>query len=289
MDKLLIPLKTTTTAHAQDGGDYLTPIDTKQNHRTTSDHILNTPEDALEALKSKPDLDLFTKVLVWLDPDQKRNDSFNIKVPSPKVAPIIFILIEEIIPNYWRVLKEGHYRLKKLILRCLSSIAGLGAITARLRVLLDLKDNAQQDVESTGNGKSLMIEDMLDILQNILKKDVFIAKMWEDISSLIFSVPQRTLMWKELISSIAEGRILSLSGEADQILNKSNATIKDRVWLADGNQYAAWLGRDIDYMIKTLKPHDNEAQKALTRLLEKALKLGYTGEQSQSRDSVFTF
>lgn len=287
MNGLLTPLKTIKTADVQGTDDHLVPIVSTEKLPANRDHALQSPEDALEALKSKPDLDLLTRVLLWLDPARERDDHFTIKVPSPKAAPIIFVLVEDIILNYWRVLKEDQDKPKKLLVRCLSSIAGLGAISARLRALLDLKD-AHNHSKSQESGKNLFIEDLLDVLQNILKKDIFVAMMWKEISSLVTNMPQRFLMWKELVSFIAAGRILSLAGEADHVLNESSSSIRGQSWLGDGNQYATWLGRNIVHMIAALEKQDIEAQKALVQLVGKALTLGYTGERNELDASIDT-
>ncbi len=285
MDGLLTPLKTIKTADIQSIDDQLLHIAPGHKSHKITDHVLQSPEDALEVLKSKPDLDLLIKVLLWLDPARESSDQFVIKVPGPKTAPIVFILVEEIIPNYWRVLNEGQKIPLKLIIRCLSSVAGLGAISSRLRVLLDIKEDAQNHSKNQEFGKSLLIEDLLDVLQKIVKKDAFVLKMWKDIGAMVSNVPQRALMWKELISFVAAGRILSLAGEADHILNKSSLSIKAQSWLGDGNQYAAWLGRNIAYMMAVLDKKDTKARRALAQLVCKALTLGYTGERS----GLYTF
>ena len=285
MDDLLSPVKITTTGDIRRADDQIVVIASRQEPHTNSQYPFHSPEDALAALKSKPDFDLLTGVLQWLDPARIRDDHFNVKVPGPKVSQILFVLVEEIIPNYWRVLKDGGSSNKdkqvKLIVRCLSSIAGIGVIIARLRVLLDLKDEAPNQSKNKGMGKNPLIEDMLDVLQSVVHRDSFLSRTWKDLSSLVTNSSQRNLMWKELISSVAGGRVLSIAGEADHKLNESDSNVKDRSWLGDGNQYSTWLGRNVAYMITLLDQDNVEAQRPLARLLEKALKLGYTGEQSQ--------
>ena len=290
MNELLNPVRTTTTSDIQRAHDQLVAVPPGEKRCGHVKRAFQSPEDALEVLQSKPDLDLLIRVLQWLDQSCIRNDQFNIKVPGPKATPILFVLVENIIPDYWRHLKDGNSseqdKQVKLIVRCLSSIAGIGVIITRLRILLDRTDEAQSHSKSEGNGKDFLIADILDVLQHVAQKDKFLLRIWKDNISLITNIPQRNMMWKELISSVAAGRILSLAGEADHILNKSSASIKDRSWIGDGNQYAAWLGRNIAHMITTLEPNDTEAEKALARLLDKALKLGYTGERSGLDGSV---
>ena len=284
MDDFLTPVKITATSDIQCVDDQLVAISSKQKSHTCGEHRLNSPEDALAALKSKPDVDLLTKVLQWLNPARIRDDHFNVKVPGPKASRILLVLVEEIIPNYWRVLKDGRFSNKdmqiKLIVRCLSSIAGIGVIITRLRGLLDSKDEAPNQSKNEEMGNNPLIEDMLDVLQSIIHRDSFLSKTWQDLSSLVMNSSQRSLMWKELISCVAGGRVLSIVGEADHKLNENDSSIKDRSWLGDGSQYSAWLGRNIAYMVTVLDQDHVEAQKSIARLLEKALKLGYTGEQS---------
>lgn len=290
MNELLNPVRITTIGNIQRADDQLVAIPAETKRQEHGKNILRTPEDALENLKSKPDLDLLTKALQWLDPARTRNDQFNIKAPGPQAAPILFVLVENIVPNYWTVLNDerslGQNKQSKLIVRCLSSIAGIGALAARLRVLLDVKHGTPNPSQVEGKEKNPQIEDLLDVLQSVLQKDTFLLRVWRDIKSFVANISQRSLMWKELISSVAASRILSLAGEADHILNKSSPSIKDRNWLGDGSQYAAWLGRNIAHMTTTLESDDIEAQKALGRLLDKALKLGHIGEQIEWDASI---
>ena len=290
MNELLNPVRITTTGDIQRADDQLIAIPSEQKRQARGENVLKTPEDALETLKSKPDLDLLTKALQWLDPARTRNDQFNIKVPGPKAAPILFVLVEYTIPDYWTLLKDersiGQNEQSKLIVRCLSSVAGIGAIAARLRVLLDVKHGTPNLSQVEGKEDNPLIRELLDVLQSVLQKDTFLLKIWKDIKSLVADISQQNLLWKELISLVAASRILSLAGEADHILNKSSSSIKDRSWLGDGSQYAAWLGRNVAHMTTTLELDDIEAQKVLGRLLDKALKLGYIGEQSEWDASI---
>ena len=285
MNDLLTPIKITTIGDVERADDQQFAVTSTQKSRTKEERYLNSPQDALEVLKSKPDLDQLTRVLQRLDPARTRNDDFNIKVPGPKASPILYILVEEIIPSYWRVLKEGpssnQSQQIKLIVRCLGSVAGIGVIITRLRVLLDSKDETPKEIKSEGVGNNPVVEDMLDVLQSVLCKNSFLLRTWEDIVSLVTNHSQRNLMWKELTSFVAGGRILSSASEADHKLNESSSSIRDRSWLGDGAQYASWLGKNIAYMITTPDQDNGEVQKALARVLERALKLGYTGEYDQ--------
>lgn len=279
MEGLLIPVKT-TISDTISVEPHLAVFESKSPNGEPKNVTFQYPEDILNALKSKPDSELLTRVLRWLDPGAVKLDQFNIKVPSPKATQIIFLLVSETIPDYW-VTWQGPdnpilLNQKKLLLRCLSSVSGLGAVAARLRVFIDLKDDARSEAKVTQGSKSKALEELLDVLESLLQGKKFISHIWTDISSLIPIPSQRRLLWRDFITTIAGGRVLSLAAEADHAVNQSSPDSRQRCWLGEGSQYSTWLGQNLAY---SLIGHVQNPEE-LAQLYSRALKLGHIGESN---------
>lgn len=275
MEDLLTPLKTTTT------GYHLTEVEPAKDTYPDSNWKLDSSEAALDILSAKPDLKQLTRVLHWLDHKAAEDANFNIKIPGPKATQIINVLVNNTVSDYWATLNgqqnSVHRNLKRLLLRCLSSVAGIGAITTRLRSLvISSRDGGGR--KNVGEAeKSEPMTDLLDLLQSIVGKDTFIKSIWTDISTLIPKLSARSLLWKELISLLATGRLLSVAAEANEVLNKGSSSIQNESWIGNGKEYSSWLGRNVGALAIHLREEDTEAWKEAARLLGKGLTLGYTG------------
>ncbi|MCJ1465899.1 telomere binding protein [Pseudocyphellaria aurata] len=292
MDALLSPLKTTIISETDQPGSDLVAVGAER--RSTSIRqisVVQSPEDALEALKSKPDSDLLTKALRWLDRSAANIDGFNIKIPGPKAAQIIFVLVVEIVPDYWRSLNGKvtsiQFKQKKSLFRCLCNVAGIGAITARLRVFLDLKDDPQINGQSSISVKSQGLEILLDVLETLLDGSAFVSRIWIDMNSYITNASQRALLWKEFIAIVAGGRLLSHAAEAFHFINKSTSDASEGRWLGNGSQYCSWLGENIAHILMSSQKERAEDWKALALLVNRALKLGYTDQLVEATCSSF--
>lgn len=281
MEALLSPLKTTVISDPDRTEPYLVAHDTEHTNTAARNFVLQSPEDALEALKSKPGSDLLVRVLRWLESSTHEIESFNIKIPSPKAAQIIFVLVAEIIPDYWNSLTgkitSVQLKQKRSLLRCLSNISGIGAITARLRFFLDLEDNPQRDGQSSSRSKSQGLEELLGVLESLLNGSGFVFSIWIDINSLFSNLSQRALSWKEFTTTLAGGRLLSLAAEACHVINETSSNASRGSWIGNGSQYCAWLGENIAYLLMNFGGKQVEDWKALALLVNRALKLGYTG------------
>ena len=275
MPDLLIPLQTRSRSEMDHADDHLVRVETQQAKNLV--FAVKSPEDALEALKSKPDHATLASTLRWLKLTGPKLDDFNIKKPSPKAAQIIFALINDIVPDYWQVLSSENSQEKTLLVQCLSSIAGIGAMTSRLRLLLTSLKDCQQPVQFTAVSKSQPVETLLDLLETVLAKQGFITGIWNNIEDCDLSSSQKSLQWKEFSSLVASGKLLSVVSEVNLTLGDLSPSVKAGSWVGDGSQYAAWLGRCMQCAAKALKKDDIEGQKALSQLLGKGLTLGYTG------------
>lgn len=279
MEALLNPLKTTVISDPDRTEPYLVAHEAEHTNTSAQNYVLQCPEDALEALKSKPGSDLLVRVLQWLESSTHNTERFNIKIPSPKAAQIIFVLVAEIIPDYWNSLTGTSVQLKqkRSLLRCLSNISGIGAIAARLRFFLNLEDNPQREGQSSLKSKTQGLEELLGVLESLLNGNGFVFSIWIDIYSLFSNLSQRALSWKEFTTTLAGGRLLSLAAEACHVINETSSNASRGSWLGNGSQYCAWLGENVAYLLMNFDGKQVEDWKALALLVNRALKLRYTG------------
>src|SRR5215471_9467226 len=107
---------------------------------------ISSPESILGILKSSPGHSQVVEVLNFLDPSRTSENAFNITVPSPMAAQILHVLISTTIPDHWSSLgleddespsdRGLKSKPKAVLLRCLSSVAGIGAVMIHIRTLL---------------------------------------------------------------------------------------------------------------------------------------------------------
>lgn len=283
MGNPIIPIRIENHSGLESKEELLT-INAKPSIRERQDLCLNSPEDVLELLKSDPDGQSLGRGLRWLKTSGGRQDQFNVLKPGAKAAQIVFVLVNSIIPNYWTSFLEKSTSKspieKRMLVQCLRSVAGIGALTSRLRLLVgQLKDSQNRsEVEKTNKVQSL--EEVLDVMENVLEGNQFCSLIWNDITTCISQPSQKFLQWKEFLSLVASGRVLSLVSESIIALNELDSSVVAGRWTGDGNQYAFWLGQNIQAMIKTLPDNDVEGRKATSKLLSKALSLGYAGQLS---------
>ena len=275
MPDLLTTLHTISRVDAEHAGVQLVPIESQQKKRPV--FAIKSVEDVLESLRSKPDHATLGRALRWLNKTGSHNDGFNIKKPGPKAAQIVFTLVNDIVPDYWETLRDESSQEKILLAQCLRSVAGIGAITASLRLLLALLKDNQKPAQTTLASKTQPVDILLNVLDTALAKEDFITVVWYDIKAYCVQPYQRSLQWKELCSLVASGKVLSIASEANLTLRELTPSIKEWCWVGDGSQYAMWLGRCMQHTLKAMKDDDAEGERALSQLLSKGLSLGYPG------------
>ena len=218
------------------------------------------------------------EALRWLRSRNNNDTDFNVRIPSPKAAQIVFVLIHDVIPHYWGVIEHSrdrsHVKVKINLIRCLRNVAGIAAIAGRLQVLL--KELPHQ-IKARQSGHIEQITNLLHVLDCVLRGDEFFLNIWRDLNQSCADRSKRNLLWKELVSLLASGKILSLSGEADHVANEASSSIKENVWLADGRDYAIWLGRNCSCMITSSVEEVDETIEYLAQIFGRALKIGYPG------------
>lgn len=279
MEDLLTPLKTVITPKGHLPEQHLIEVGHAQQDTRLLHGAIDSPGDALTALRSKPNLDSLIRVLRFLDLSTANNDGFNIKIPGPGAAQLIFVLVSDILPDYWALLgNPSHAKEQHLFLRCLKSISGIGAIIAHLRLCLDARTGKKVEEGLETNGSPRTLRDLLNVLETLLRKDNLVSIIWNDVAVFNSKSPQRNLLWKEFVSFVGSGRILSLAAEAHQLLRQQGSEIENASWLGSGDEYSGWMGRNVIYMLTDSKTKEPGDLKPLAQLLGKALSLGYSGE-----------
>lgn len=276
MDDFLTPVSTTTVKRAKEP-EPLIEVSTKSQSRIAEHIKLKSPEEIYKALKAQPDLESVSRILEHLTADPKEIDGFSLVTPGPVSAQIVDTLISTTIPDYWKAFKEtGKHG--RLLVKCLRNASGLGAIMSRLRLLI--ADCRQKNPVHNLRDPSEHIEDLIDILERIFQDDRTSNQIWNDIRIHAQNPIQKRLMWKEYVAQVSSGRILSLVAEAEDVLQTRGSSRKSS-WLAHGNDYASWLGRNMAILSKENAVND-ESIAAITEIYGKSLSLGYLGPSPEN-------
>lgn len=243
---------------------------------------VRSPEEVLEALKSQPDYDTLIVVLHYLHQGAGGDHAFNILQPSPQGAQVVHLLVTEIVPNYWAVLKDGSPGHQKnrdldLLLSCLLSVAGINALLVFLKALLQ---QARSDPKGPKLAQSLLnLRSVINILEFLLEHDDQIRTLWQGVRSHEDNPGRARALRQECVSLIAGGRIVSLSAEAEALLRSADE-LEHPSWLADSKEYVKWLGNSLTAWIKT--EHQESSIKLCAELVTRSLKLGHAGQYSIS-------
>lgn len=252
--------------------------------------------------------------------------AFNIHHPSPQSASIIHVLIHDIIPTFWPITtsttaatamyrddnpqsdENQNGKVRRLLVRVLCSVSGLGALVARLRVLLGDGGNGRlsssgRELNGNGNAVGRRKEDgagrvflemavLMEVLRDVLKGDGFVGGIWKSGVSIgqggqgerdggAKAMMKKSLLWKEGLGLLAGGKVLSVAGEVERMLNENSEGIRDVDWVADGESYVRWLGGNVWRMTDRDGEEEDEHEdrrRAAGQVLAKGLKLGFVGE-----------
>lgn len=240
----------------------------------TPDFKPTSLENIVEVLNHEPDYDTLISALRFVVKGGPGDGHFNIGAPGPEAARIIQILVTEIVPNYWAILKEssseGISSHLALLLDSLRSLAGLNAVLLRLRSLTHEQKSRSTEVNRSDVLLNLRIT--LELLCEILGGDDSVSLLWANTSARADAMKQRILS-KDFVNVIAGGRIISFSAEAESLI--SQEAKGQIIWVADGIEYTRWLTRNIISWSKRAElPVE---KKVLADLLSKSLRLGYSG------------
>jgi telomere length regulation protein len=235
------------------------------------------PDDAREILKSQADHEDFFAVLQYLQFGIEGKHDFNIRASGPRASQILNVLVTVTIPDRWASLNtkpvsREDKEVKSMLVSCLTCVAGLGALHAQIKKLTGL-------AISTKTGGSLMLKDAVDVLTHVLYPSSFIETILCDTLNLHPKPAQQYVLWQELSSFVAGGKILSAVAQAFPLAEPPNG--KDSAeWLADGNQYTIWLARNICHAATKIAVAEGGAWPMLAQLLKRGLSLGHSGKSS---------
>ena len=241
-------------------------VKAEQNSPTLA---VNSAAEVLEILRDQPSFEQLRLCLKWLI---RPNQDFDIKTPAPLTTQIIAVLVSDVIPSYWSILRgDQHSKEKQGLLKCLASITGIGALIARLRYLQNSNANLEVTHTPIDGSKSV---DILEVLDAILQGDLVLFNMWVDLNLHVKKSIRQQILWKEVISLLASGRVVSVAAEA-------LVSLKDREsqysWLGESSSFTAWLGTNIRRLALMSSKHGNEVFAPAASMLGRALSLGHNG------------
>ena len=276
MDELLTPLRT-TYLKARDDEPFLVeskPIHVSKKVISRSTQV-GSPEEALEALKNEPDYDALIAVLRFLT--QPRGD-FALARPGPLTSQITQVLVADIAPNYWALLRStspepaANSPDLDLFLTSLRTIGGINAITVRLKALI--QEHKSRTGGPAGSDIALNTDILLQLLTSILEPEQVALSVWSSAVDNVDTPAKRRPLTRELVALLASGRIVSVAAEAEDILRK-DSNIKVSHWVASGLAYSKWLGRSLVYWARNGSAED--AKQTCAEVLTRSLRIGYPG------------
>lgn len=169
--------------------------------------------------------------------------------------------LEITVPDFWNVISKKE---RGKLSQCLRSVTGLGGIVARLRFLV-------KDAESQLGVKG-QIEELLDLLQGIMGVKEFVHEIWVSGEGTV--EVRRGIVWKEFVTLVGGGKVLSVAAEAESMLGRGGRVR----WVGDGKKFTAWLGQEIAKTGSKIEVAEEDGEwKALAMLLSRAFSLGYSG------------
>lgn len=241
-------------------------------------HSESLPDDAREILKSQPSQADFISVLQYLQFGIDGQHDFNIHVFGPQATRMLNILATITIPERWASLSIKHIseedaKARKTLLSCFTCVAGLGALHARIKALSGLAKSREN-----ASSPSLILKDTISVLEAVLQPSSFVACMLHDALTLYGKTAQRHVVWQELLSFVAGGKLLGAVAEALPLIESQNDHARSFDWLGDGNEYCKWLARNLYHAASSVTANDTESWPLLAQVLKRGLNLGYSGK-----------
>ncbi|KAJ5756050.1 hypothetical protein N7533_005593 [Penicillium manginii] len=232
-------------------------------------------QQAIDILGSEPDQDELFTILSAIDPfnTSRQIQDLDIRIPSPTAAQILRLLVSTTIPGHWasldkKVKTSKENKTRAAILRCLSSVAGLGSLITQLRSqIASARANVQQ---AEGSNTSLAIRDLLSVLASLLEPKDLLFRLHSDISVLHGNKTKEQVAWRELASLVGAGKILSTAAEALTLSNESEFP-SSISWTGEGSRYTSWLGNNVAYMASKLQVDDESGWGSLAFLTGRGL------------------
>lgn len=280
MDELLVPLKTTKTQSSPGDNVESYFLETKRKSPKSSHGEIRSPEHALEILRSRPQQEDLRAVLNWLHPSNSSNNGFDVHGQTLQASQIIHTLVNDVLPDYWSLLSseqnEQSRRTRDNMILIMSNVSGISILTSRLKTLIGQKEAPEENRLVRDSGRAEALASAISMLESILKPKDVVYAIWSRLCGSP-DLARRWLLWKELVTLLGSGRVLSTTSEADAILEESSDNIRERSNLSDGSRYCFWLGYNLNRMLIFPSVDDNDTRKACIQMLERALTLGHVG------------
>jgi hypothetical protein len=240
----------------------------------TVDEAISSPDQASAILNDQPTQERFEAVIRYLDDGIQGKHPFNIHVPSAAAAQLLNVLVARVIPDRWWTLastgaSQADKAIKRLLLSCMSSPAGIGALLARVQGLL-----ASSQLRQPGSSEHAIFKDTVSFFASMVYHKTFVKDLLSQIQSSGGKPGQQQALWTEATSSLAGSKILNVFLEAGAV-----SELKDEIppWLQDARDYSRWLGVNIASSGISLAASNEEAWKMLASFLKRALSLGNRG------------
>ncbi|KAM4054993.1 telomere length regulation protein [Hirsutella rhossiliensis] len=273
MDELLTPVSTTYLRSKRDAEPHLSETrPSKQREESPALSKVASADDALKVLKSQPGYDALIAALRYLTAH-----AFQLQLPTPQSASIVHVLVTDIAPNYWTLLRQGsadhgscpassHH--VDLLLTCLRSVSGLNAIVAHIKALI--QESRLGNHEAKRPDITLNLDVFLDVLATLLAGDAAIRNLWTSSATK----PPNAAMKKQLVALLTNGRILSTAAEASAVVGTGSP------WVADGAEYSKWIGRNLSSWAKT---HFSDDENTFCfDVFQRSMSLGYPGSLAKT-------
>ncbi|KAL8647573.1 MAG: hypothetical protein Q9210_005476 [Variospora velana] len=279
MADLLVPVSTRTIqTESNDGNQHRTKaVSPEVSFANVGD--IQSAEQALDVLNSQPKPELLLRVLQWISGNILDNPGLDINIHTAQASRFCHVLVNVIIPNHWSQICNNNSKINRslrgLMILTLSSVTGISAIALRMRLLIKSDAVAEGESQIRNSGKARLLEDLLSFLEAMLERDNFLSSVWSRLSASLPSSPRRYLLWKELVILLGNGRVLSISAEAEDIVVRESPDIRERSWLSDGSRYSSWLGRNLCDFLTQDNTDSNDVRQQWTQMLERAATLGH--------------
>lgn len=260
--------------------DVVQSVDRRNSERDSLQRIdgsIFSPEQALEILKQQPTEKSFAAVMRYLEDGIHKKHNFSLHIPSAPAAQILNVLVANTIPDRWDILNSNtasraNKSIRKSLLLCMSSVAGIGALVTRIRSLLE-----SPQISKARSSQHIIFKDIVSFFRNVVVQKTFVKDLQHRTQSSVGKPGQAQALWTEATSLLAGSKILNVFLEASAM-----PELKDQIpsWLQDPKEYCGWLGVNVAYAVISLAPVTEEAWKMLANLLKRALSLSHKGWSS---------
>ncbi len=238
------------------------------------DGSISSPKQALEIIRQQTTDKSFAAVMQYLEDGIHKKHNFDLHIPSAPAAQILNVLVVSVIPDRWDILNSytdsrGDKSIRKSLLLCMSSVAGLGALVARIRSLLE-----SPQISKAGSSQNLIFKDTTSFFGSVAFHKTLVREMLHRTQSSVENPGQEQALWTEATSLLAGSKILNVFLEASATSHLRGIIPS---WLQDPKEYCGWLGVNIAYAAISLTPAMEDAWKMLANLLKRALSLSHKG------------